>query len=186
VAQFSPAGVMKKMNISMPAMQDANALSKLAIDFNLLATTESLFIQNVACRLDDTLIKGSVTIRDFVQPAVNFKVSVDAVDADRYLSPKIKTDKPQASPAVALAAAVSKVPVAVLRKLNADGEIVLAKLKINGLTMCDVHLTLSGKKGIATTQQSINQFYEGYNEGGLSLDLRNDRPVIGACARLQG
>ncbi|HEY8096229.1 MAG TPA: AsmA family protein, partial [Methylobacter sp.] len=84
IAQFSPAKVMQQLAIAAPAMQDANALSKLSINFDLAATADSANLQNLAILLDDSKIKGTVDIKDFDQPAVSFNMDIDAVDADRY------------------------------------------------------------------------------------------------------
>lgn len=184
IAEFNPAKAMKKQNIAIPAMQDANALSTLAINFDLLATAESMDIQNLVCRLDNSLIKGTTSIKNFTSPEINFNLTVDAVDVDRYLSPKAKTAKSIASPAVALAAGLSKLPVESLRKLNLSGALRLNKLKINGLMMSDIQLKLDGKKGIVTSRQSINQLYQGSYVGDLSMDLRSDQTVLSVTEKI--
>jgi len=69
-------------------------------------------------------------------------------------------------------------PVETLRKLNADGSVSLSKLKINSLVMQDIHLKLNAKNGIVTTQQSVNQFYQGTYSGNLSMDTRNSKPAL--------
>jgi AsmA protein len=65
-----------------------------------------------------------------------------------------------------------------LRKLNANGELTLHEMKINNLNMQDIHLKLSAKNGIVTTQQSVNQFYQGNYSGNMNLDVRNKLPVL--------
>lgn len=178
VASFNPSNMMKQLNLSVPAMRDTKALSTLAINFDLSATEESVAIENIAAQLDDTRIKGTASVSDFTQPAINFDLNLDAIDADRYLSPKTKTDKSIASPAVALAVGLSKLPADTLRKLNANGDVTLSKLKISGLTMQGVHFSLNGKNGKVAASQSIKQFYQGSYVGDLTMDLRNDQPAL--------
>lgn len=181
IAQFSPVKVMKQLAITPPAMRNANALSSLAISFNLLATTDSADLQNLVMTLDDTHIKGSTSIKDFSLPAIAFNLNADAIDADRYLPPEKavdKSSKPLASPAAAVAAGASLFPVETLRKLNANGELSLGKLKINSLNMQDIRLKLSAKNGIVTTQQAVNQFYQGSYSGNLNMDARSNAPAL--------
>ena len=179
IAPFSPAKVMKQLGIAVPVMQDANALSKSAVNFNLLATENSVDLQNLAMTLDDTQIKGSTSIKDFAQPVIAFNLAADAIDVDRYLPPVTdKSSKPITSPAVALAAGASALPVETLRKLNIDGQLSLGKLKINGLAMQDIQLNLSAKNGIIKTQQSAKAFYQGSYNGNLSVDMRNKKPAL--------
>jgi AsmA protein len=179
IAPFSPVAVMKQLGIAVPVMRDASALSKSAASFNLLAAENSMDLQNLAMTLDDTQIKGSASIKNFAQPLVAFNLAADAIDVDRYL-PLVtdKSTKPITSPAVALAAGASALPVETLRKLNLDGQLSLGYLKVNGLSMQDIQLNLSAKDGIVKTQQSAKAFYQGSYNGSLSVDLRNKNPAL--------
>lgn len=178
VASFSPVKVMQQLNIALPVMQDANALSKLSLKFDLAATADSADLQNLVMTLDDTQIKGSTGIKDFAQPSIGFLLDIDALDVDRYLPPADKSSKPIASPAVLLAVGASALPVETLRKLNAEGTVSLGKLKVNGLAMQDVRINLSAKNGAVTTQQSIKQFYQGSYSGNLSMDAHGDKSTL--------
>jgi AsmA protein len=178
IAQFSPTKVMQQLAIAVPAMQDANALSKLSINFDLAATADSADLQNLAILLDDSQIKGIVGIKGFGQLAVSFNLDIDALDVDRYLPPADRASKPIASPAVFLAGGFSALPVETLRKINADGKVSLGKLKANSLTMQDINLNLNTKNGVITTQQSAKQFYQGSYTGDLNMDTQSDKSTL--------
>lgn len=178
VAPFSPAKVMQHLAIAVPAMQHANALNNLSINFDLAATADSADLQNLVMTLDDTQIKGVVGIKDFAQPAISFLLDINALDVDRYLPPADKSSKPIASPAVLLAGGFSVLPVETLRKLNAEGTVSLGKLKVNGLAMQDIHINLSTKNGVVTTQQSVKQFYQGSYSGNLSMDTHGAQSTL--------
>lgn len=184
IAPFSPTKLMQQLAIELPAMQDANALSSLAINFDLQATADSANLQNLVMALDDTHIKGSASIKDFALPAIAFNLVADAIDADRYLSAPDKSSKPIASPAIALAAGANALPVETLRKLDANGSVSLGKLKIRNLNMQGIHLNLSAKNGIVTTQQSVNHFYQGAYSGNLSMDTRKNKPTLAVTDKL--
>jgi len=178
IAQFNPAKVLQQLAIAMPAMQDATALSKLAINFDLAATADSVDLQNLVISLDDSQIKGAISIKDFEQPAIRFLLGIDALDADRYLPAADKSAKPITSPAVLLAAGFSVVPVETLRKLDAEGTVSLGRLKISDLLMQDIHINLTTKNGMVTTQQSVKQFYQGNYAGNLSMDARGAKSML--------
>lgn len=178
VAPFSPAKVIQQLAISLPAMQDTNALGKLSANFDLTATADSADLQSLVMMLDDTKIKGSVAVKNFSLPTVNFNLDIDALDADRYLSPPDKSSKPIASPAVSLAAGASALPVETLRKLNANGTVALGKLKVRGLAMQDIHINLNAKDGTITTQQSVKQLYQGSYSGNLNMNTRDDKSTL--------
>ncbi|MDD5411044.1 MAG: AsmA family protein, partial [Methylobacter sp.] len=155
-----------------------------AINFDLQATADSANLQNLVMALDDTHIKGSASIKDFALPAIAFNFVADAIDADRYLSAPDKSSKPIASPAIALAAGANALPVETLRKLDANGSVSLGKLKIRNLNMQGIHLNLSAKNGIVTTQQSVNHFYQGAYSGNLSMDTRKNKPTLAVTDKL--
>ena len=185
VAPFNPAKLIKQLGIDVPVMQDANALSKLAASFNLLATENSVDFQSLAMTLDDTQIKGSTSIKDFALPVITFNLAADEMDVDDYLPPVTdKSSKPITSPAVVLAVGASALPVETLRKLNIDGQLSLGKLKINGLAMEDIQLNVSAKNGIIKTQQSAKKFYQGSYNSNLSVDIRNKKPALALSEKL--
>ncbi|TRW90319.1 AsmA family protein [Candidatus Methylobacter oryzae] len=185
IAPFSPAKVMQQLAIALPAMQDANALSKLAANFDLTATGNSADLQNLGITLDDTQINGAIHIKDFAQAMISFDLNIDALDAGRYLPVADKSSKPIASPAIALAAGISALPVETLRKLNADGSVALGKLKINGLSMQDIRMSLSSKNGVFTSQQSVKQLYQGSYSGNLSVDAHGDKPALAVTEKVE-
>ncbi|MGZ5607492.1 MAG: AsmA family protein [Methylobacter sp.] len=184
VAPFSPVKILQQLAITVPAMQDANALGKLSAGFDLTATADSADLQNLVLNLDDSQIKGAITVKDFAQSIVCFNLAIDALDADRYLPPADKSAKPIASPAVMLAAGLSALPVESLRKLNAEGTVSLGKLKVNGLTMQDIRLNLNSKDGAISSQQSVKRFYQGSYSGNLNMDMHRDKPALAVNEKL--
>jgi AsmA protein len=181
VAEFNPVQVMKQLAMTPPATRDASALTRLAMNFNLLATDKSADLQNLVVKLDDTAINGSAGIKNFSEPAITFNLTADAIDVDRYLAPEKAADKkskPIASPAATTVAAASALPVDTLRKLNANGQLTLQKLKASNLTLQDIHVKLNAKNGIVTTQQSVKQFYQGSYSGNLNMDVRGNQPKL--------
>ncbi|MDP3878534.1 MAG: AsmA family protein [Methylobacter sp.] len=185
VAPLNLVQLMQQLDIKRPVMQDKQALNKLALNFDLAATAESAELQNLLIMLDDSQIKGSVSVRDFAQTAIRFGLAIDTLDLDRYLSPANKASKPIASPALLLAAGFSALPVATLRKLNADGVVTLGKLKVKDLILQDVQVKLNTKNGVVTSQQSIKQFYQGHYSGDLNLDKRGDKPLLAVNEKME-
>jgi len=172
VASFSPAKFMQQLSMTSPA----NALSKLAVDFDLVATDDSIELKNMQMLLDDSQIKGLVSLKNFVQPSLRFILAIDTLAVDTYLPPVNKSLR--ASPAMLLAVGFFSVPVERLRKLDAEGTMTLGKLNVNGLTMQDVHLNLNAKNGLITTKQSIKRFYQGSYAGDLRMDTTGDKAML--------
>ncbi|MEY3880833.1 MAG: hypothetical protein RIQ94_1629, partial [Pseudomonadota bacterium] len=172
VVSFSPAKFMQQLSVTLPP----NALSKLAVNFDLAATDDSIELKNMQMSLDDSQIKGLVSLKNFVQPSLRFILAIDTLAVGTYLP--LANKSLRASPAMLLAVGFSSVPAERLRKLDAEGTMTLGKLNVNGLTMQDVHLNLNAKNGLITTKQSIKRFYQGSYAGDLRMDTTGDKAML--------
>lgn len=179
IAPFNLRNVLNQLDIKVPALQDAKALSKAAATFNLLVTDNAVDLQNMSLTLDGTQIKGSTTITDFSKPAITFNLASDNMDLDPYLAPIAdKKSRPINSPAITLALGTSTLPVELLKKLIINGQLSLERLKVNAMTMQDVQLNLDVKEGLINAQQSAKGFYAGSYNGVFSVDMRNNKPTL--------
>ena len=186
IAEFNLAQFMKKLSMPLPTMKDASALSRVSAGFMLQATADSADIKNLIVKLDDTVIKGFVSINDFAKPAINFNLNADAIDADRYLAPKKAGEKAKtiATPASAVAASATLFPVETLRKLNAKGQVSIGSLKINQLKMQGLSLKLNAKNGVLNTQQAVKELYQGAYNGNATINVKNRTPSLALNERL--
>ena len=174
----NPTEALKAWSIAPPAMTDSKALTKLAMNFDVQATENSLSLKNLVMNLDDSQLQGSMQLQNFAEPMINFQMNIDQLNADRYLPPPTKQKKPVSSPATAIAAGSSSVPVEALRKLNMNGDITLQTLQVSHLKMQGIQLKVNAKNGIVTTQQSVKQLYQGDYSGQLKIDARQQDPVL--------
>jgi AsmA protein len=188
IAEFNLAKRLKEMTVSVPAMQDGSALSSLAVNFNLQATDNSVALQNMAIKLDDTSIKGAVNIKNFAAPAIIFNLNVDSIDVDRYLAPEKEGKSPKpvvvASPASVAVAGASLFPVETLRKLNAKGDLTIDQLTVNNMKMQGLSLKLDGNNGLVKTQQTVKQFYQGAYAGSTVINVKGKQPSIALNEKL--
>jgi AsmA protein len=110
-------------------------------------------------------------VRDIATQALSFSLKGDSLDADRYLPPRAKpAEKPTpATPAAKADLNATELPVKALDKLNADGTLELAKLKLQGVALSDVRLRLASPgKGLKRQQLSAG-LYGGRAD--LALDV---------------
>ncbi|MEQ1740154.1 MAG: AsmA family protein [Methyloglobulus sp.] len=184
IAPFNPNVAMKRWDIALPTMGDAKALTNLGLNFHFQATADQVEFTSLDVALDNSRGKGAVTIKGFTQPAVLFDLAVDTLNVDRYLPPPTKSSKPIASPGMAFAAGTFSVPLDWLRKLDAEGKLALGQLVFNRMTMQDVHLTLSSKKGVVKIGQTAKQFYQGAYSGNLNVDARAEKSVLSLNEKL--
>lgn len=181
---FNLGMAMKQWGIALPVMSDAKALSNLGISFHFQGNPEQVEFTSLDVALDNSHGKGTVTVKDFVQPAILFDLAVDTIDVDRYLAPPEKSSKSMVSPGMAFAAGTFSLPLEWLRKLNAEGKLALGKMTFNRMTLQDTRLTLISKKGIVKVEQTAKQFYQGSYSGNLNLDARAEKSSLALNEKL--
>ena len=179
LSSFNPREVMARLGIKIPELQDKQALTQSALHFNLSATDNTLDLQELNLSIDNSQINGFVRLLSFVEPAITIKLAADHFDVDRYLpSAKNHATSKWISPVVAMALSSYALPSDLLSKLNIDGQLSLASLKLNGLTLNDYQLSLNTSNGLINAQQSAKVFYQGVYSGHLSVDLRNPKALL--------
>ncbi|NOQ17455.1 MAG: AsmA family protein [Methyloprofundus sp.] len=178
--EFNPKKLMRQLKMEPPVTADAGVLQKLAIRFKLQGTADAVAIDDLQINLDDSLIKGYVHVKQFKQPAIDFNLAIDAINIDRYTAPVKEQPKvaPVTSPATAVAAATTLIPVETIRSLNVTGDLLIEQLQIAKLKMDKVSLNIQAKQGVLRTKQSIKQLYHGSYYGQIRVNAARNTPTI--------
>lgn len=102
------------------------------IVINIKADGQKLNLNPLSAKVDDSQIKGSFAISQFVQPAFHFDLDVDQVDVNRYVTADAgnapKTDKPA--------------DLSALKTLLADGSLRVGSLKYDKYQVGNLKLNL--------------------------------------------
>ena len=129
----------------------------------LKADGQKLSLNPLIAKVDDSQINANLGISQFNNPAYNFDIKIDRLDADRYLTkgdPKAKStgDTP--------------IDLSALKKLNATGEAKIGWLKLANVKTENVNLGLKAGDGIATLSPFAANLYDGSMSGTLKVDAR--------------
>ncbi len=186
IAEFNLATLLKNRAISLPQMQDSTAMNKASTQFSFQSTPDSVKINELLVKLDDTNLNGTINIKNFDNPAYNFDLKIDTLNVDRYLpiedeasaAKSKKIIKAVSTSAQAVVAVTALFPVETLRKFNANGQISINKLKVNRLSMNGVSFKLKAKKGVINTEQNVKQFYQGSYLGKTSINVQRKTPRL--------
>jgi len=116
-------------------------------------------------KLDDTTMRGLVGVADFAAKALRFDLNVDRIDADRYLPPS--SDKPVAKDAKEPPA---EIPVELLRKLNARGQLTVGEAIFAGMKFTKLRLGVNSRDGKARFYPSEASMYGGQYRGDIGID----------------
>ena len=129
----------------------------------LKADGQKLSLNPLIAKVDDSQINANLGISQFNNPAYNFDIKIDRLDADRYIAkgdPKAKSNGD------------APIDLSVLKKLNATGEAKIGWLKLANVKTENVNLGLKASEGIATLSPFAANLYGGSMAGTLKVDAR--------------
>ncbi len=194
VAEFNLATLLANMAMPLPEMQDSSVMRKVSTHFSFQASKDTVKINDWFVQLDDTHLQGHGSISHFEKPDINFDLTVDTIDLDRYMAATSSANnagqadtkaasqhqdmKAVSTAAIAAVAVTTLFPVETLRAINAQGKISIEKLKVNQLNMSGLHFKLNAKNGTISTQQTVKHFYQGSYSGATSIDVHGKTPKI--------
>ncbi|MDX1914881.1 MAG: AsmA family protein [Methylophilus sp.] len=133
------------------------------INIKLNANGEKLSLNPFSAKVDNSQIHANLGISQFSNPAFNFDVNIDKLDADRYITKSDNTTKSSGDTPIDLSA---------LKKLNATGEAKIGWLKLANVKTENVNIGLKAADGIATLSPFAANLYQGSMSGILKVDAR--------------
>lgn len=163
IDQFSPHDVMDALGMSSFRSTDASALKQASLDAKFSGTKNSVSVQDVKLKLDQTTATGSLGVTDLSVPAASFALKVDAFDADRYM-PAAKTDDSNGTAPKGSQPANADdtpIPVKALDGFTVKGTAALGKLTLHGVKMTDIAVKVNAVKGAAKTISLDAKLYSG-------------------------
>lgn len=188
VAPFDLRALMKQLGIEPPPTADPKVLGKLGLSSKLAGTGSALSLTAMTLTLDETTVKGDLGLSDFADPAITFKLDVDAINADRYLPPPPPEAKaaPAAPGTGAAGAAPTPLPLDTLRGLKLAGELKVGKLTVSNLKLGNVALSVKARDGDVRVAPLSANLYGGSYQGNVAIDARGQTAKLQADQTLSG
>jgi AsmA protein len=156
---------LPKLGIDAPQTTDPNVLKQLSFAGNVQLTKSSAEVGDIVMKLDDTTMRGMLGVADFAAKALRFDLNVDRIDADRYLPPP--PEKPAAEDAQE---PPTEIPVDMLRKLNARGQLSIGEAIFAGIKFTKLRLGVNAREGKARFYPSEASMYGGQYRGDIGID----------------
>ena len=109
-------------------------------------------------------------VADFASKALRFDLNVDRINADRYLPPP--SEKPAAKDAKE---PPTEIPVEMLRKLNARGQLTVGEAIFAGMKFTKLRLGVNARDGKVRFYPSEASMYGGQYRGDIGIDATGER-----------
>ncbi|PYG97592.1 AsmA family protein, partial [Arthrobacter stackebrandtii] len=210
IAQFNLRTFLDSIGRPLPATNDPAAFAKLELVTRLQGTANSLALEDLAVKLDDSTFSGRVAVEDFAKQALRLQLKGDTFDADRYLPAKSEEAKgataarqaevkQQEASAVAGAGTTplpnaptqvawsddKLLPVDRLRALDLQADLAFGSLTLDKLPIKDAQLKAIGQGGLLTLQTLRGELYNGTFEAKGTVDVRPAVPQLGVNTNIQ-
>jgi AsmA protein len=173
LAPFSARDYMAKLGMTPPITRDPRALSRLAASGHYAYGGKSLRASQLDVKLDDSTLRGDAAVTDLDTMALNFALSVDRLDIDRYLGPP-----EPASAAPPVREKPAEIPSSALKSLDANGTMTIGAARISGLNLTNVRIGVHAGNGITRIAPATAQLYGGQYSGAITLDERASESVV--------
>ncbi|WP_457666019.1 AsmA family protein [Thiolapillus sp.] len=165
---------------------DAGALTKISGKLFVVQQGDTLTVDPISIKLDDSRLNGTLKILSFKGPVVRAAFQLDSIDLDRYMPPKAEGTAAEGKQPEKTKTDGGKPDFTALRKLDLDADFSVGSLTSSGIHMQNVTLKLRSRKGVLTLDPISAALYEGKLHGNIRLDVRKDVPRFSAKKTLSG
>ncbi|WP_394183256.1 AsmA family protein [Marinomonas posidonica] len=184
VGTFNPRTLLTALQVPLPDMADATALTKASANVALEGSLDEVTIQPISIALDDTKMEANAVL-SLAPLRWDISLAGANLDLDRYLPEPVDTEveavttntaeSPQAQ---ANAAATDLIPVELIRGLNGHVGLIFDDIKIKNLTIDQLALDTTQSNGVVSIAPLQASLYQGKVSSQLRLDVRGNTPKI--------
>ena len=181
------------MHLDASASGDLDIVFDLQSDVEYLIDQQRLTLNDMILELNQFKIGGMLQVSNFAQPALRFNLASEMLDVDELLDtppPGADSAEGATQPSATGGATDSggqaagkaaedtriELPMQTLRDLDIDGELKIAKMKMQNLHMTDFALRLTANKGLIGLKPMSMNMYGGEVLANVAIDVRGDQP----------
>lgn len=147
------------------------------------ARAENLQLRDLRLQADETNVTGEAGVNGFETPEITFRLALDKLDVDRYLSSG-GGDKPAAKPAADGGGA--EIDLEPLKAVNLDGRLTAGKLKVANLHIEDAELVITARNGVLRIEPLGANLYGGALRMQSTVNAAGKRPTYTIKGDLNG
>ena len=174
IARFNLRKFLQQLNQPLPDTANGNAFSKFSFSSKLKGNSSNLELSGLQMNLDESEIRGDLSVKNFDQPAIAFGIGINKINVDDYMPPDTNV---KATPETA-AAGAAQLPLETLRALDINGELLIGKLTYSNMNFNDVSMKLLAKDGKIKLDPATAQLYQGEYKGTVALDATGNIPKL--------
>ncbi|MCZ6827905.1 MAG: AsmA family protein [Gammaproteobacteria bacterium] len=181
IDDFSPRELFTQLRIDIPETADPDVLTRARAEAKFKGNSQSLALSEIDMRMDQSQLSGKLSVRNFDRPTIDFELSMDQIEMDRYLEPVSETPG-----GVSLGETNIELPVDLLEGLDIGGQFTLGSVLSAGMTFTDMVAGVTVKNNRLRLYPVSALFYGGTYSGDIRLDGSADLPVLSINEKIEG
>lgn len=183
---FNPRNVMTVLGIEAPKTADANVLKNVNFSAALQADDKKALLKDLRIKLDETTITGEAGITDLDSMRQFARLSLDKINADRYLPPEEKAGSHQKSASSTTASNNEPMlPIDLLKEQNLDIALTAGSLTVMQYPISAMRLAVTANKGLVNVNEMKGTIYNGGFNVPVAINVQGKQPVIKLQPSLQ-
>ena len=172
---FAGSGQLQNAQIKAPSVTEPLKVQNANINFS----QNTMQLQNLAASIGSTNASGSLTLRDFVNPQVQFALKADKIlvaELEKIFgaSPAQKAELRDFWNIVPTANAAPAAQTGMLGKMSGAGTINVGNLTYQNLVLTNVNSKVNIDRGIFRLDPIIAQLFGGQQAGSIVVDMRSN------------
>jgi len=173
-AEFNPKDAFARLGIAFPRFRDSSAMEQVAFGCSWSASGDGLDVSDLLLGVDDSSLKGRVSVQDRNDPFVSLDLRLDTLDLDRY---RILPEAGDTQSASGASGKTIDLPVTLMRKLSFNATLAADSLSVSNLDLVDTSLEVSARDGLISIKDIASSLYNGRLNGSALLDVRRKTPA---------
>lgn len=175
---FDGTGKITNATLKMPSLTKPLQIKNSDIRFS----QNSASLQNIAITLGQTNAGGTVTLKNFEAPQVQFALNADKVNVAELQQIFAATPAQPAKRAgfwqlVPEANAQTKAEPSMLTKMTGGGTVTIGVIQYDDLLLNNVHSNVTLDHGLIKMNPVTADIYNGKENGAITIDMRPAQPV---------
>ncbi|MGH8612184.1 MAG: AsmA family protein [Gammaproteobacteria bacterium] len=183
IAPFDLRELLAQIGQELPKTADPQVLKSVELSTPFISSKRGLSLKAMQAKLDDSQIKGDLSITNFSDPDIGFNLDLDRINVDRYLPPQA----PKAiTPETVAAGVAAEWPSKILSAMKLKGDLRAGHLTLNTLPLSKVAVTVRARDGRIALDPVSARLFGGSYEGKVAVDATGAQPRITVDSALDG
>jgi AsmA protein len=170
---FSPRTVMRLFDVEPPETADPGALSRMIMNANAQLTTAAIELTDVDIKLDDTSLKGSLSVPRVATGFYQFDLVGDSIELARYMEPADESSQAAAAEVVPV-----EIPADMIRPLNVRGKLKIARASLGNIVFENVDVGINSSNGKMRIFPVTAGLFGGAYNGDVRIDVSERTPSL--------